>query len=169
MVFREPQNRKAPPQSNDIALSVLGYILISILWAITIVFYLSLPKNIPFHFTVSGRADRYGSKINLLCLTGLATVIFVCFTLLIHSRIFLSYGSSLYHDKMEYKKKLARQLFGMMRVFVTLIFLLFMILIFTTSVGVTKGLGGFFVPAVVILLLLPVLFFLVRVMLENRP
>ncbi len=169
MFFPEPQNRKPALQSHDIALGVLGYILISILWTITIVFYLNLPEMIPLHFTISGRVDHYGSKINLLYLDGLATIIFVCFTLLMHSRIFLVNGSSLFRDKAAYIKKLTRQLFGMMRVLVTLIFLLVMILIFTTSKGITRGLGEFFVPTVVTLMLLPVAFFLVRVILKTRP
>ncbi len=66
----------------DKALEALGWAMLVATWSITIASYAKLPATIATHFNFMGMADSFGSKINILLLPSMATVLFVGLTIL---------------------------------------------------------------------------------------
>ena len=64
----------------DKAVEILGWFSLLAIWIFTIASYSNLPDTIPIHYNGAGKADGFGSKINMLMLPFIATILFVGMT-----------------------------------------------------------------------------------------
>lgn len=53
-------------------MDIIGYIALTIMLAVLIINWRDLPNEVPAHFDGSGNVDRWGSKMELLILPGIA-------------------------------------------------------------------------------------------------
>lgn len=68
--------------SLDRLLSVAGWLALAGLWAFALYHVSYAPEIVPTHFDGSGAPDDYGSRWSLLILPGIATFVFIAFTIL---------------------------------------------------------------------------------------
>jgi uncharacterized membrane protein len=74
--------------ATDKAVELTGWLMLLAVWVLTITSYSNLPETIPTHFNGEGKADGFGSRINILALPLVATILFVGIQLLISSHTF---------------------------------------------------------------------------------
>ena len=141
--------------SVDRKLELTSKIFLVILWGLTLYTFLKLPTTIPTHFNASGQADDYGNKLTLLILPILATVIYFGLTQLNKYPHIFNYLTKITEDNAQKQYTIATRMLRFLKLEVLVIFSLIILFTYLTTIGVTNGLGFWFLPLAVGLLLVP--------------
>ncbi len=139
----------------DRNLEFAGKLLLAAIWLLTLYALLKLPVTIPIHFNASGQADRYGNKLTLLFLPVLATVIYVGFTYLNRYPHIFNYLTTITAANAEKQYTIATRMLRFLKLAILVIFIIIILFIYLTVIGVTNGLGVWFLPLTFALLLVP--------------
>lgn len=67
-------NVRIPRTFTDKIMETLAAILLVLVWGLAVIFYHKLPDIIPIHFNISGEADRWGGKVYLFIMAGIASL-----------------------------------------------------------------------------------------------
>ena len=78
---KRPRLRPEPNQTDEI-IELAGWVLIVILWGLTLYSYTTLPDKIPTHFNMAGQADKWSSRNAFFVLPVVGTVVFIGLTIL---------------------------------------------------------------------------------------
>ncbi|HQW14318.1 MAG TPA: DUF1648 domain-containing protein [Niabella sp.] len=143
------------PSRLDNKLELTSKIFLFILWGLTIYAFLKLPKTIPTHFNASGQADDYGNKLTLLILPIIATVIYFGLTKLNKYPHIFNYLTKITEDNAKKQYTIATRMLRFLKLAVLIIFSLIILFTYLTTIGVTNGLGFWFLPFTLVLFLLP--------------
>lgn len=65
-----------PETKNDKIVNLVSIFLLVCLWVFSIWIYINAPEKVPMHFNGSGKVDGYGSKVSILLLPMIGTVMF---------------------------------------------------------------------------------------------
>jgi uncharacterized membrane protein len=125
------------------------------MWALTIYTFIKLPTTIPIHFNASGQADNYGNKLTLLILPILATTIYFGLTQLNKHAPILNYMTEITKDNAQKQYTIATRMLRFLKLAILVIFSLIVLFTYLTTIGVTNGLGFWFLPLTFGLLLIP--------------
>ena len=139
----------------DNALERAATIFLFIMWALTFYTFFKLPVTVPTHFNASGQVDGYGSKITLLIVPGLATVIYFGLTQLNKYPHLFNYIRKITKDNAQKQYTIATRMLRFLKLAILIIFSLIILFTFLTTTGVTKGLGNWFLPLTLTLLFVP--------------
>lgn len=155
---------EVPQKPADKAGEIVAWSALVLLWALTIWSLFALPDTIPTHFNGTGVPDRYGEKGSLLQLPLVATALFAAITVLSKFPHILNYPSEItpYNALRHYRGaiRLARGL----KTGLILIFLLLVFQTGQTATGHTAGVGAWFLPVTMgLLLVLPAVWYWVSV------
>ncbi len=141
--------------SLDNKLELTSKIFLVVMWTLTLFTFFKLPQTIPTHFNASGQADDFGNKLTLLILPILATIIYFGLTLLnMYPHIF-NYMTKITEDNAQKQYTIATRLLRFLKLAILVIFSLIILFTYLTTIGVTNGLGFWFLPLTVGLLLIP--------------
>jgi uncharacterized membrane protein len=139
----------------DNKLELASKMFLFVMWSLTLYTFLKLPTRIPTHFNVSGQADDYGNKLTLFVLPILATIIFFGLTQLNkHPHIF-NYMTKITEDNAQKQYTIATRMLRFLKFAILVIFSLVILFTYLTTIGVTNGLGFWFLPLTFGLLLIP--------------
>jgi uncharacterized membrane protein len=125
------------------------------MWALTLYTIFKLPTTIPIHFNSSGQADNYGNKLTLLILPILATVIYFGLTQLNKYPHIFNYMTKITEDNAQKQYTIATRMLRFLKLSILVIFSLIILFTYLTTIGVTNGLGSWFLPLTFGLLLIP--------------
>jgi uncharacterized membrane protein len=139
----------------DKTMELAGKLLLIIMWALTIFIFFKLPAIIPIHFNAMGKADSYGSKLMLLILPLLATVIYFGLTKLNKYPHIFNYMTAITEDNAVQQYTIATRILRFLKLGILLVFSLIMVFIYLTSEGIVNGLGAWFLPLTLAILLIP--------------
>ena len=139
----------------DNKLELTSKIFLVAMWALTLYTFLKLPTTIPTHFNASGQADDYGNKLTLLILPILATIIYFGLTQLNKYPHIFNYMTKITDDNAQKQYTIATRMLRFLKLSILLIFSLIILFTYLTSIGVTNGLGFWFLPLTFGLLLTP--------------
>ena len=140
----------------DKALEVTSKIVLFVMWSLTLYTFLKLPATIPTHYNASGQADDYGNKMTVLILPVLATIIYWGLAQLNkHPHIF-NYMNNITENNAHKQYTIATRMLRFIKLANLLIFSLIVLFTYLTAIGVTNGLGVWFLPLTSMLLLIPV-------------
>lgn len=139
----------------DKILEFTGKIFLVAMWVLTLYTFLKLPTTIPTHFNASGQADDYGSKLKLLVLPILATIIYFGLTELNKYPHIFNYMIKITEDNAHRQYTIATRMLRYLKLAILLIFSLIILFTYLTTMGVTKGLGFWFLPLTLGLLFIP--------------
>jgi len=67
---------------SDKIFEFVGWLLVILVWGLTIMNYSNLPNTIPTHYNALGQADAFGGKASILLLPIVATVLFIGITII---------------------------------------------------------------------------------------
>jgi uncharacterized membrane protein len=139
----------------DNKLELTSKIFLVVMWAFTLYSFLKLPTTIPTHFSASGQADDYGNKLTLLILPILATIIYFSLTQLNKYPHIFNYMTKITDDNAQKQYTIATRMLRFLKLAILVIFSLIILFTYLTTIGVTNGLGFWFLPLAFGLLLIP--------------
>ena len=139
----------------DNKLELTSKIFLVVMWGLTLYTFLKLPTTIPTHFNASGQADNYGNKLSLLILPILATIIYFGLTQLNKYPHIFNYMTKITEDNAQKQYTIATRMLRFLKLAILIIFSLIILFTYFTTIGVTNGLGFWFLPLTFGLLLIP--------------
>jgi uncharacterized membrane protein len=141
----------------DARLELTGKIFLIVMWALTLYVFIKLPTTVPIHFNASGKPNKYGSKLTILLLPIIATIIFFVLTWLNKYPHIFNYMTKITADNAQRQYTIAKRKLRFLKLAIPIVFSLIILFIYFTSIGVTKGLGFWFLLLTFGFILIPVI------------
>lgn len=137
---------------------ISGKCLIILLWILTIIAFTKMPDTVPIHFNAAGQADNFGNKGTIFILPVIATVIYILLTLLNQSPHIFNYSQEITAANAVYQYRVAARTIRFIKLIITILFTIIVLGIFLASFHLTLGLGSWFLPVTVVLILTPTIY-----------
>lgn len=151
----------------DKSIEILAWLSILSIWILAIYFYSNLPSTIATHFNALGQPDDYGSKATILLLPIIGTVLFIGLSILNMFPHIFNYPKAITEENARSQYTLATKMIRLLKLSVSLIFTWIVVQIYQSSSGKSVGLGIWFLPLILALIFIPVIFFTIK-MLKNK-
>jgi uncharacterized membrane protein len=148
--------------TSDKILEIVGWISVIFIWALTILKYPSLPESIPTHFNASGQVDDYGGRGTILFLPVLGTILFGGLTILNKYPHIFNYPVPVTEENAERQYRNAIRLIRYIKLILVLTFLAIEFMTIQTAAGKSTGLATWFLPAMLVVLFVPIAFFIFK-------
>lgn len=139
----------------DNKLEMTSKIFLVLMWALTLYCFLKLPTIIPTHFNSSGQPDDYGNKLTLFILPILSTIIYFSLTQLNKYPHIFNYMTKITDDNAQKQYIIATRMLRILKLAILVIFSFIVLFTYLTTIAVTNGLGFWFLPLILGLLLIP--------------
>jgi uncharacterized membrane protein len=146
----------------DLFMEMLGWVSVILIWALVFSKYSSLPDSIPSHFDAAGKVDQYGSKGTIFILPAIGTLLFIGMTILNRYPYIFNYTVRITAGNARRQYTIATRIIRYLKVTIMVTFLIIEYRIFTTAEGKTSGLGGWFLPVSVAVILIPVIIAIIK-------
>ena len=146
----------------DKLLEIIGWITLALQWILTILNYSNLPDSIPIHFNASGQADDFGAKMYIFTLPIIGTVIFLGITILNKFPHIFNYPTAITKDNAEKQYKNAFRMMIYLKFVIVFTFIIIQYKTIQTAFGNSQGLGVWFLPLSMGLILIPTIFFVIK-------
>ncbi len=150
------------PSTSDKIVEVLGWIILLVLWGWTITHYSSLPGTIPTHFNATGQADGFGSKATILSLPVIASLLFIGLTVLNRYPHSFNYPTAITQDNALRLYTLATRMLRYLKLVLVLVFGGIEFMTIQHATGKAAGLGAWFLPLTLVLVFLPLVYFVIN-------
>jgi hypothetical protein len=152
----------------DKTIEIIGWLLFFTDWAMTVINYQRLPDIIPIHFNGAVVADRFGDKWMILTLPSVATVLFVGLTILNKFPHIFNYPTEITADNALRQYTNATRLIRYLKVSIIVIFGLITFQTIGHTNEQTEGLGFWFLPLIMGLIFIPLIYFLINSTDKNK-
>jgi uncharacterized membrane protein len=146
----------------DIFLEISGYLAMTGFWILFLYFYKKLPDIIAIHFGISGQADRYGSKVSIISLPIISTILFIGLTILNRYPHQFNYLNVITTENAKKHYEMATGLIRYLRLVIVLIFSCIFWASAQTAQGIKNGLAIWILPLSIITILIPTFLFLIK-------
>ena len=143
----------------DKALETLYLIILILLWVATIAGFSELPEQIPSHFNAAGEADDYSNRISIFMLPVVASIIYTGITLLNRYPHLFNYPAKVTVENARHLYTSATRFFRIIKLTVVIIFSAIVLLTYKAVFTKSEGIGAWFLPAILALILVPVLIY----------
>ncbi len=153
---------KITPKPIDQKLELSAKLLLLLMWLFTLFLLFTLPQTIPIHFNVKGETDGYGHKLTMLLLPILGTCIYFGITKLNNYPHIFNYLTIITTQNAERQYKLATTMMRFLKLAVLVIFIIVLVFVYLTIKGIVYGLGWWFLPLVLLLLITPTIIFIIK-------
>lgn len=144
-----------------------GILLLLLIWGLTVITYFHSPEIIPVHFNALGKADSYGSKTTIWFLPALATAIYAGLSWLNKFPHVFNYMVSITEDNALKQYTNATGMLRFLKLAVVFIFTAIILITYFTAQGDIKGPGAWFLPVMILLVMLPTIIFVVKSLKEK--
>jgi len=141
---------------------IIGWLAVIGLWIWVIAHYPKLPGVIPTHFNEAGKPDGFGRKAYVLALPLMATILFLGLTVLSRFPYIFNYPTSITKDNALRQYKNATRLIRYLKLNIVVIFGLVALRAIQRPGGEQSGLGAWFLPLILGLILIPLGFYIVK-------
>jgi uncharacterized membrane protein len=143
----------------DRVFEIVCPVIIAFLWIYTIMSYSQLPDTIPTHFNASGKVDGYGSKMTILLLPVIGTVLYIAMTIInMYPHIF-NYPVNITNENAKKQYTYATRLIRYLKTTIILTFSFIVYKSVTTATGSSEGLGIGFLPFFLGLVFIPLIIY----------
>lgn len=146
----------------------LGWISVVSIWTLILINYAELPAIISIHYNATGQADAFGGKNNILILPLVATVLFSGLTLLNKFPHIFNYPTDITKENALIHYTNATRMIRYLKLIIVFIFGLISLQTIRNAEGQTSGLGVWFLPLVLALIFIPIIYFLIRLSKETK-
>lgn len=143
----------------DKIFEIVGWVLIIVVWGLTITNYSNLPETIPIHYNGAGQADGFGGKATILILPLIATILFIALTVLNKFPHVFNYPTSITQDNAFRQYTNATRLIRYLKLIIVFIFGLIAFKTIQNANGEADGLGVWFLPLTMGLIFIPLIYF----------
>ncbi len=156
------------PTNADKLVELLGWLILLALCTLTINHYSALPDTIPTHFNAAGEADGFGSKVSIIALPVIASVLFIGLTLLNRYPHSFNYPTAITQDNALRQYTLATRMLRYLKLVLLLVFGGIEFMTIQNATGKAAGLGVWFLPLTLVLVFLPLIYFVVKSVQSNK-
>ena len=146
----------------DRFIEAISWALLAILWILTLSFYDKLPEIIPTHFDTLGQPNQHGSKLSIMFLPVIGTLVFVGLTVLnIYPHIFnLPVKINESNAYRQYTN--ATRMLRILKISITLIISLVVVMIITAVKEGTSKSNIWLMPIILGIIIIPIIYFLIK-------
>lgn len=155
------------PTMADKLVELLGWLILLTLWGWTTAHYSSLPDTIPTHFNAAGAADSFGSKVSIFGLPVIATLLFIGLTVLNRYPYIFNYPSPVTQGNALRLYTLATRMLRYLKLVLVLVFGGIEFMTIQHATGKAAGLGVWFLPLTLVLIFLPLIYFVIKSVQKN--
>lgn len=149
-----------PISASDKKIEYGAYMVLSFLWVLTFITYYYLPDTIPIHYNASGVPDNFGKKTTIIMLPIIGTMLFGLLTYLNKHPRFFNNPTVLNGENTEHEYTYVTRLIRFYKLAIVTIFSLIVLFTYLTAIGKTKGLGVWFLPFIICIMIIPNIFFI---------
>jgi uncharacterized membrane protein len=153
----------------DKSLESIALAVLLIMWGLTLYSFIKSPTTVPTHFNASGHVDDYGNRTTILILPILATVLYFGLTWINKYPHVFNYMTTITKDNAERQYTIATRMIRFLKLVILVIFTLIILFTYLTTVGITNGLGVWFLPVVIGLTLIPTIILLTQSLKNRKP
>jgi uncharacterized membrane protein len=150
------------PTTADKLVEVLGWLILLFLWVLTFSHFSSLPDTIPTHFNTAGEVDGFGSKASIIGLPVIASLLFIGLTVLNRYPHSFNYPTAITQDNALRQYTLATRILRYLKLVLVLVFGGIEFMTIQNATGKGAGLGVWFLPLTLVLVFLPLIYFVVK-------
>ncbi len=155
------------PSTADKLVDLLGWIMLLAIWGLTFNHYSTLPDTIPTHFNGAGEADGFGSKASIIGLPVIATLLFIGLTILNRYPHIFNYPSPVTQDNALRLYTLATRMLRFLKLVLVVVFGGIEFMTIQNATGKAAGLGVWFLPLTLVLVFLPLIYFVIKSVQKN--
>ena len=134
------------PTIADKVVEILGWFVLLVTWIFTIASYSNLPDTIPIHYNGAGKADGFGSKINILILPFIATILYVGITVANKFPHVFNYPTRITEENALRQYTNATRMMRYLKLALVVLFGLIAFKTIQSTRGQSAGLGIWFLP-----------------------
>lgn len=156
------------PSTSDKIVEILGWLILLALWGLTFTHYSTLPGTIPTHFNAAGEADGFGTKVSIIALPVIATLLFIGLTVLNRYPHIFNYPTAITQDNALRQYTLATRMLRYLKLVLVLVFGGIEFMTIQNATGKAAGLGTWFLPLTLVLVFLPLIYFVVKSVQANK-
>jgi uncharacterized membrane protein len=156
------------PTTADRLVEVLGWLTLLLVWGWAFTHFSTLPDTIPTHFNASGEADGFGSKVSIIALPVIATLLFIGLTVLNRYPHIFNYPTAITQDNALRLYTLATRMLRYLKLVLVLVFGGIEFMTIQNATGKAAGLGAWFLPLTLVLVFLPLIYFVVKSVQANK-
>lgn len=150
------------PAKVDRILDAVSWAVLSVMWGIGLWGTFTLPETIPVHFNFRGQPDGYGSPLFILGLPVLTTLMVAGMTWLNRYPHIFNYPVKITPENALRQYTNATRLIRLMKLTVAVLFLGISLMIILSAGGIIEGPGIWFVPAILLIVYLPLAVYIRR-------
>ncbi|MFN7120368.1 MAG: DUF1648 domain-containing protein, partial [Saprospiraceae bacterium] len=130
------------------------------LWLLTIFTYANLPERIPTHFNFRGEVDNYGSRDMIWFAPIISLILFILLTFLNRNPHQFNYTVKITPANALRQYTIATRMIRSLKLSLVIIFIVLQWLVIQAAVNNTVSLNKFLLPAVILLVLVPIGYFI---------
>ncbi len=148
----------------DKVIECIGWALLLGNWVIAILSFSGLPESIPTHFNAAGEADAFGAKTNIFVLPVIGMVLFIALTMLNKNPHIFNYPKTITNENALSQYSNATRMIRVLKLIIVFVFGLLLVMTVQNANGNVDGLGTWFLPFFIGLIIIPTLYFLIKSM-----
>jgi len=152
----------------DQIFELLGWGVLLALWIWTGTSYSSLPDTIPTHFNAAGEADGFGRKASIVGLPVIATLLYVGLTILNRFPHIFNFPTPITPDNALSQYTNATRMIRYLKLILVLVFAGISYQTIQQANGTGEGLGLWFLPLTLVLLFMPLVYFVIKSVQANK-
>jgi len=146
----------------DQIFELLGWGVLLALWVWTGTSYSSLPDTIPTHFNAAGEADGFGIKASIIGLPVIATLLYIGLTLLNSFPHSFNFPTPITQDNAHRQYTNATRMIRYLKLILVVVFAWISYQTIQQANGTGEGLGVWFLPLTLVLIFMPLLYFVIK-------
>jgi len=143
----------------DQVLELLGWGVLLALWVWTGSSYSSLPDSIPTHFNAAGEADDFGRKASIFGLPVIASLLYIGLTFLNRVPHIFNFPTPITQDNALKQYTNATRMIRYLKLILVLVFTGISYQTIQQANGTGEGLGLWFLPLTLVLIFVPLIYF----------
>ena len=148
--------------TTDKVIEVLGWTVIIGTWVMIFYNYSSLPETIPTHYNAAGEVDGYGNKSHIIALPVVSTILFIGLFVLNKFPHIFNYPTTITEDNAHQLYTKTTRLIRFLNLAIAVVFGMIVFETIQTALGNSKGLGAWFLPVTLGIILIPLIFYLIQ-------
>jgi uncharacterized membrane protein len=146
----------------DKTAEIIGWVIVFVVWVMTLTNYQNFPDIIPTHYNISGKADGFGGKMTILYSPLISTILYIGMTMINRFPHVFNYPSSITPENALQQYTNATGLIRYLKLVIVCIFGLLSYKTIQHTNEHDQGLGLWFLPITLSLIVTPLIYFAVN-------
>jgi uncharacterized membrane protein len=146
----------------DKTLESLSKIVLVIMFCLAVFVYSKSPDIIPSHFNASGKPDGFSNKFMIFILPLIGSVIYFGMNQVVKFPNLFNYALPITEENAGRQYELAIRMIRFLQLAMLIIFTVIILMTYLTTIGMTNGLGIWFLPFALFIGMVPVIITLIQ-------